>query len=69
MHLHHRFFRAMRQHYRPGHDCGRRYGPHPHYAGRGPWGGRHGGDDVFAWGGLRGGVRLGGGLLLGLLDL
>jgi DNA-binding PadR family transcriptional regulator len=69
MHLHHRFLRAMRHHYRPGHDCGWGDGPHPHYAGRGPFGGRHGGDDVFAWGGLRGGGRHGGGRMFGHGDL
>lgn len=69
MHLHHRFFRAIRHHYHPGHDCDGGGDRHPHYAGRGPFGGRHGGDDVFGWGGLRGGGRHGGGRMFGHGDL
>ena len=70
MHLHHRFFRAMRHHYHPGHGCDWDGDRHPHHAGRGPFGGRHGADDVFAWGGLRGGGgRHGGGRMFGHGDL
>jgi DNA-binding PadR family transcriptional regulator len=68
MHLHHRFFMAMRHHHHPLHRDW--FGePRHECAGRGPFGRRHGGGDGFEWDGLRGGGRHGGGRMFGHGDL
>lgn len=71
MRMHHLFFRAMHRH---DHDVaygdgwgGDRYERH---AGRGPFGGRHGGGEFFGdWSELRGGGRRGGGRMFAHGDL
>jgi DNA-binding PadR family transcriptional regulator len=61
MRLHHLFSRAMQHHH-----CSRPFGhAHDHHeerhAGRGPFGGQHGGDFFGDWNDMRGGGRRGGG--------
>lgn len=77
MRMHHLFRKAM-QHHRDHHHLGHRFGPgegrpegdhHERHAGRGPFGGRHGGDFFADWNELRGGGRRGGGRMFGHGDL